>query len=186
MYLFKDDFKLGPATLIFALGLVRIPMNVKLLFAIISDGIPIFGSTRRSYLFIGALLTFTATLILGMFAHLSVWLTGGLLGLFSAGMAICSVIGEALIIETGHTKSNEQVTRTISAFSAFRKVTFAAMSYISSILVTRIPKQVWTCNIPIAAAYFSNGIGASFARLIGHSHGCRIIEAPDQCNKAMA
>ncbi|GBE59866.1 integral membrane protein [Babesia ovata] len=64
-----------------------------------------------------------------------------LLAVSSLGMALCSVIGEALIIETGRRQSNDQVTRTISTFCAFRKITFAGMSYLSSVLIMMMPKQ---------------------------------------------
>ncbi|GFE55524.1 integral membrane protein protein [Babesia ovis] len=141
LYLYKDDFKLGPALLIFILGLIRIPMNIKILFAFLSDGVPLWGSRRRSYLVIGSMLCLASNFILGFYAHLSLVWTTLLLAVSSLGMALCSVIGEALIIESGRRQTNDQVTRTISTFCAFRKLTFAAMSYLSSVLIMIMPKQ---------------------------------------------
>ncbi|EDO05843.2 prohibitin BT1 folate/biopterin transporter family protein [Babesia bovis T2Bo] len=141
LYLYKDDFQLGPAMLIFILGLVRIPMNIKILFAFLSDGVPIFGSRRRSYLIIGSLLCLASNFILGLCAHTSLLWTTVLLAVSSLGMALCSVIGEALIIESGRRQNNDQVTKTISTFCAFRKLTFAGMSYLSSVLIMIMHKK---------------------------------------------
>lgn len=104
LYLFKDVFKLGPgmcrfahlhttaAFLIFILGVIRIPMNIKLLFAFLSDGVPLFGSRRKSYLLIGSLLCLVSNFILGFYAHLSLLWTTLLLAMSSLGMAVGSAL----------------------------------------------------------------------------------------------
>nr|PVC52785.1 hypothetical protein MACL_00000527 [Theileria orientalis] len=142
MYLYKDDFHISPALLTFILGLIRLPLNVKLLFAFTSDSVPIFGSRRKSYLAIGSFICFASMFTLGLLDEdYSIVLTTGLFALCSLGSALCSVIGEALVIECAYKQSNEQVTKTISTFYTFRKLTFAAMSYLSSVLIMIIKKR---------------------------------------------
>uniref|UniRef100_A0A3B0N6U8 BT1 family, putative n=1 Tax=Theileria annulata TaxID=5874 RepID=A0A3B0N6U8_THEAN len=142
LYLYKDDFKISPALLTFILGLIRLPLNSKLLLAFMSDSVPIFGSRRKSYLAIGSFICFSSMFVLGLLNEsYSIVLTTLLFALCSLGSALCSVIGEALVIECAYKQSTDQVTKTISTFYTFRKLTFAAMSYLSSVLMMIIKKR---------------------------------------------
>ena len=49
-FLLKDELHLGPAELSALTGLFTLPWTIKPLYGFISDGVPLFGSRRRSYL----------------------------------------------------------------------------------------------------------------------------------------
>ena len=75
-----------------------IPWSIKILYGLISDNLPIFGSRRKSYLLIMALFQFISMLILG-FQHaedesLAVWM------LFFSNMSIAfsDVIVDSLMV----------------------------------------------------------------------------------------
>ncbi|ORM41347.1 Folate-biopterin transporter [Babesia sp. Xinjiang] len=93
-------------------------------------------------------------------------------------MALCSVIGEALIIESGRRQSNDQVTRTISTFCAFRKLTFAGMAYLSSVLIMIMPKQqlFLMCSVIPLVVLMS-------AFFIVENEDCRQLSVKEQWSK---
>ncbi|EKX72843.1 BT1 folate/biopterin transporter family protein [Theileria equi strain WA] len=127
--------------LIFICGLIRLPLNIKMLFAFMSDSLPIFGSRRRSYLTIGSLTVLFAMLMLGIPNEQGIVATTSYLTLSYLGMTMCNVVGEALVIESGRHQSNDQVTRSMSAFCAFRKLTFAAILYLGAVLMMVVPTR---------------------------------------------
>lgn len=49
-YLYKDDFKMSPASVAFATSLASIPWIIKPLWGFISDCFPIMGRRRSPYL----------------------------------------------------------------------------------------------------------------------------------------
>lgn len=62
-FLLKDQLHLGPAELSALTGLFTLPWTIKPLYGFLSDGFPLFGYRRRSYLVIAGLLggfTYTA------------------------------------------------------------------------------------------------------------------------------
>jgi len=51
-FLYKDDFKMSPAEVTIASGIVYSPWIFKPLYGLLSDSLPIFGERRKSYLII--------------------------------------------------------------------------------------------------------------------------------------
>ncbi|CAJ1943633.1 unnamed protein product [Cylindrotheca closterium] len=63
-FLLKDELHLGPAELSALTGLFTLPWTIKPLYGFLSDGIPLFGFRRRSYLILCGLLgAFSYTLV---------------------------------------------------------------------------------------------------------------------------
>lgn len=142
LYLFKDDFKIDPALLAVVLGSLRLPWTVKPLWAVMADNLPLFGYRRKSYIFVGATMCIVATLGIGLGGYRSLAATTSLLLLYFWGSAICNVIGEALVVEAGRRDANAAGTaRTVSVFFAFRKISFATVSYLSGLLLAIMAKQ---------------------------------------------
>lgn len=142
LYLFKDDFKIDPALLAVVLGALRLPWTVKPLWAVMADNFPLFGYRRKSYIFIGASMCIVATLGIGLGGYRSLAATTSLLLLYFWGSAVCNVIGEALVVEAGRRDASEEATaRTVSMFFAFRKISFATVSYLSGVLLAIMAKQ---------------------------------------------
>lgn len=64
-FLLKDELHLGPAELSALTGLFTIPWTIKPLYGFLSDGFPIFGSRRRSYLIIAGIIGFLSYTLVG-------------------------------------------------------------------------------------------------------------------------
>eukprot|EP00978_Attheya_sp_CCMP212_P018594 scaffold51080_cov45-Attheya_sp.AAC.2 len=54
-FLLKDELKLGPAELSALTGIFALPWTIKPLYGFLSDGLPLFGYRRRSYLVLAGL-----------------------------------------------------------------------------------------------------------------------------------
>lgn len=161
LYLFKDDFRIDPALLAVVLGALRLPWTVKPLWALAADNFPLFGYRRKSYIFLGASMCIVATLGIGLGGYKSLYATTLLLLLYFWGSAICNVIGEALVVEAGRRDVNEEATaRTVSVFFAFRKLSFATVSYLSGLLLAVMAKQY---VFVVAAALPAAVLFATFA-----------------------
>ncbi|KAL8448831.1 hypothetical protein Emed_003539 [Eimeria media] len=168
LYLFKDDFKVDPALLAVVLGALRLPWTVKPLWAVMADNLPLFGYRRKSYIFVGAAMCIAATLGIGLGGYKSIWATTSLLLLYFWGSAICNVIGEALVVEAGRRDASEEGTaRTVSIFFAFRKLSFATVSYLSGLLLAIMAKQY---IFIIAAALPTAVVIANFWLEEPHAH----------------
>eukprot|EP00581_Thalassiosira_minuscula_P018129 CAMPEP_0183714082 /NCGR_PEP_ID=MMETSP0737-20130205/8755_1 /TAXON_ID=385413 /ORGANISM="Thalassiosira miniscula, Strain CCMP1093" /LENGTH=624 /DNA_ID=CAMNT_0025942987 /DNA_START=112 /DNA_END=1986 /DNA_ORIENTATION=+ len=57
-FLLKDDLHLGPAEMSATLGVLALPWTIKPLYGFLSDGFPIFGYRRRSYLVLAGIIGF--------------------------------------------------------------------------------------------------------------------------------
>lgn len=168
LYLFKDDFKIDPALMAVVLGALRMPWTVKPLWAVMADNFPLFGYRRKSYIFVGAAMCIVATLGIGLGGYKSLAATTSLLLLYFWGSAICNVIGEALVVEAGRRDASEEGTaRTVSVFFAFRKISFATVSYLSGLLLAIMAKQY---VFVIAAALPTAVIIANFWLEEPHAH----------------
>ncbi|KAL8269804.1 hypothetical protein Esti_006283 [Eimeria stiedai] len=168
LYLFKDDFKVDPALLAVVLGALRLPWTVKPLWAVMADNLPLFGYRRKSYIFVGAAMCIAATLGIGLGGYKSMLATTSLLLLYFWGSAICNVIGEALVVEAGRRDASEEGTaRTVSVFFAFRKLSFATVSYLSGLLLAIMAKQY---IFIIAAALPAAVVIANFWLEEPHAH----------------
>ncbi|CRH03751.1 folate transporter 1, putative [Plasmodium relictum] len=141
MFLFKDNYKLDPASLNIVMSLIKIPWSIKLLWAILSDSYPIFGYRRKYYLLLGSLSCIISLVSLGLINHTNIGLTIGLLIIFFFGSSLCNVIGEAQVVESSRKGSFNNSAKNVSAFFAFRKFSFAAMSYLSGYLLSFMIKQ---------------------------------------------
>ncbi|KAF8820677.1 putative folate/biopterin transporter [Cardiosporidium cionae] len=187
MYLYKDDFNIDPAMLGFILAALRIPWTVKPVWALLSDNFPLLGYRRKSYVILGSFMCVVSTLGIGIFGFLWMWSTTCLLFLYFTGSAVCqpfntvisfiidflypsylfillpvcNVIGEALVVEAGRRDPREDgAAKTVSTFFAFRKLSFAIMSYLSGILLDYIPKQyvfliatIMPCSVLISSFF---------------------------------
>lgn len=57
-FLLKDDLHLGPAEMSATMGILALPWTIKPLYGFLSDGFPIFGYRRRSYLVLAGAIGF--------------------------------------------------------------------------------------------------------------------------------
>ena len=64
--LFKSHYKLDPGYVQTLQAFTFLPWSIKIVYGIISDNFPIFGSRRKSYLLIMAVLQFVTMIVLGL------------------------------------------------------------------------------------------------------------------------
>ena len=93
----------SPTTIAMFMGLLALPWSLKVLFGLLSDLVPLFGSRRRNYLLISSVSASAGLLMLYFFpvpagGH---WLLFAWLLLPTIGIAFGDVLVDALMVETG-------------------------------------------------------------------------------------
>ncbi|EKX72396.1 BT1 folate/biopterin transporter family protein [Theileria equi strain WA] len=112
-----------------------------MVFAFMSDSFPIFGSKRKSYLVLGSLVLMSSLVILGTSTDQGIVATTFLLAMCSLGMTLCNVVSEALLVESGASKSDYQVTNSVSIYYIARRLVWVSMVYLSAILMMSMSKR---------------------------------------------
>jgi MFS family permease len=100
-FLLKDEMRLTPAQTATFLALVGFAWNVKPLYGLISDLIPIFGYRRRSYLLVTTAMAALGWLALGVLPAYPWGLTLAILALTGMGLAFTDVLCDAVMVEEG-------------------------------------------------------------------------------------
>lgn len=109
-FLLKDEFHLGPAELSATLGLLSLPWTIKPLYGFLSDGFPIFGYRRRSYLVLAGFVGFLSYLVLAFGldtvtsadgVDTSMALTVAVISLIlsSASIALSDVVADGIVVQ---------------------------------------------------------------------------------------
>ena len=109
-FLLKDEFHLGPAELSATLGLLSIPWTIKPLYGFLSDGFPIFGYRRRSYLVLAGFVGFLSYLVLafgldtvtsvdGVNTSMALTVAVASLLLSSASIALSDVVADGIVVQ---------------------------------------------------------------------------------------
>jgi folate/biopterin transporter len=104
-FLLKDELHLGPAELSALTGIFSLPWTIKPLYGFLSDGFPLWGYRRRSYLIICGILCCLSYLALGFdFAGVLTddWtLTATVISLLlgSACIAFCDVVADGIVVQ---------------------------------------------------------------------------------------
>lgn len=106
-FLLKDELHLGPAELSALTGLFALPWTIKPLYGFLSDGFPLFGFRRRSYLILCGLVgTLSYTLVgnrfFGLLNEGDPWIipaTVGALIVSSACIAFSDVVADGIVVQ---------------------------------------------------------------------------------------
>lgn len=143
-YIYKDDIKISPAWISFVLSIPRVGWTIKPLLCVFSDNYPIFGSRRKSYMIIGCLINLISSILIALYKTPSFIVTTILLGTWNLGSALCSVAGEALVVEVGRHKDDSTAMNQVSIYFAFKRISISIMAYCSSIaLLYMKPKDIF-------------------------------------------
>ena len=104
-YLLKDELHLGPAEMSALTGLLVIPWTIKPLYGFLSDGFPLFGYQRKSYLIAAGIvgsLSYAALGFQGFWAGLETGtaITGSLAAMMlsSACIALSDVVADGIVV----------------------------------------------------------------------------------------
>jgi MFS family permease len=103
-FLLKDEMRLGASDTATFLALVGMAWNVKPLYGLLSDMVPVLGSRRRSYLLGTTAMAAVGWLGLGLLPAYSWGLTLTILGLAGLGLAFTDVLCDAVMVEEGQAR----------------------------------------------------------------------------------
>lgn len=103
-FFLKDDLMLSPAQVSALMGIAAIPWITKPVIGFLSDGKPLFGYRRRSYLFLSGILGAIAWLCLATIVNN---LTGAIVAILctSLSVAISDVIVDSVVVERAKSES---------------------------------------------------------------------------------
>ena len=104
-YFYKDELHLSPAEMAAITGIVSIPWIIKPLYGFISDGLPLFGYKRKSYLILSGIIGCLAWLAMGFIVTDS---TGAIIAnvIGSASIAVSDVVVDSLVVEKSRVPSS--------------------------------------------------------------------------------
>jgi MFS family permease len=100
-FLLKDEMRLSAAETATFLAFVGFAWNVKPLYGLISDLIPLLGYRRRSYLCVTTAMAALGWLVLGVLPAYPWGLTLAILALTGMGLAFTDVLCDAVMVEEG-------------------------------------------------------------------------------------
>eukprot|EP01042_Synura_sphagnicola_P000528 gene528-564_t len=94
----KDELHLSPAELAGITGLTTLPWMIKPIYGFLSDGFPIWGYRRKSYLILSGILGFASWISFGTFVTTPLQVIISNI-LASGSVAISDVIADSLVVE---------------------------------------------------------------------------------------
>ena len=100
-FLLKDEMRLSAAETATFLALIGFAWNVKPLYGLTSDLVPLLGYRRRSYLLVTTAMAALGWLVLGLLPAYPWSLTLVILGLTGMGLAFTDVLCDAVMVEEG-------------------------------------------------------------------------------------
>jgi MFS family permease len=103
-FLLKDEMRLSAAETATFLALIGFAWNVKPLYGLTSDLVPLLGYRRRSYLLVTTAMAALGWLVLGLLPAYPWGLTLAILGLTGMGLAFTDVLCDAVMVEEGQAR----------------------------------------------------------------------------------
>ncbi|WP_448571097.1 folate/biopterin family MFS transporter [Trichothermofontia sp.] len=143
-FFLKDDLGLGPAQVSALMGVAALPWMVKPLLGFVSDGLPLFGYRRRSYLLLSGLLGALSWLALATVVH-TVGMTMLAIMLGSLSVAISDVIADSLVVERARRETQAQVGSLQSLCWGTTALGGLTTAYLSGFLLARLDSQAVFC-----------------------------------------
>jgi folate/biopterin transporter len=173
-FLLKDELHLGPAEMSALTGLFTLPWTIKPLYGFLSDGLPIFGYRRRSYLVLCGILGCLSYLSLGFpTIHFTLgdmvtndynnqqdvtWITIELL-LGSACIACCDVVADGIVVQLTRDSRDPKVAGGLQSLCWGSAAVGGLLSayFSGSLLTTMTPRQVFgiTAILPFLVTLIS-------------------------------
>lgn len=177
-FLLKDELHMGPAELSALTGLFTLPWTIKPLYGFLSDGVPLFGYRRRSYLILcGFLGSICYAGVATNFFGVLQWFQGYALNDFqllttiaslvvsSGCIAFSDVVADGIVVQK--TREADLAGQT-SIAGGLQSLCWGSASlgalisayYSGSLLQTFTPQQVlgFTAFLPLIVAIFAFGI----------------------------
>eukprot|EP00611_Tribonema_gayanum_P032266 TRINITY_DN954_c0_g1_i2.p1 TRINITY_DN954_c0_g1~~TRINITY_DN954_c0_g1_i2.p1 ORF type:complete len:492 (+),score=68.81 TRINITY_DN954_c0_g1_i2:1589-3064(+) len=108
-FFLKDELGLAPAELAALTGIFTLPWVLKPLYGFLSDGVPIFGYRRRSYMLLSGLTGAGAWAYLSLYAHTPAEATAACV-LANLGVAVSDVVADSLVVEKARDSQSQAVS----------------------------------------------------------------------------
>jgi MFS family permease len=121
----KQHFGFSPSQIATLYAIIRFPWNIKPVYGLLSDFVPLFGRRRKSYLVLSSALASAAGFTLVALPEYSAIALGTLMTLMGLGLAFNDVLTDALMVENG---------RRLSLTGAFQSVQWAAINTASVLI----------------------------------------------------
>jgi len=153
-FFLKDDLALSPAEVSALLGVVALPWMIKPVFGFLSDGLPLFGYRRRTYLVLAGLLGTGAWLALATIVD-KPWQATIAIALSSLSVAISDVIVDSLVVERARKESQSDAGALQSLCWGASAIGGIITAYLSGALLERFSVQTMfaiTATFPLIVA----------------------------------
>lgn len=167
-FLLKDDFHLGPAEMSALTGLFSLPWTIKPLYGFISDGFPIFGYRRQSYLVLCGILGSAFYLALAsnfggaVDNEWTMTLTIVSLLASSATIAFSDVVADGLVVQQTRDAEDPKVAGGLQSLCWGSAATGGLLSayFSGSLLEIMTPRNVFglTAVLPLLVAFTATNI----------------------------
>jgi folate/biopterin transporter len=148
-FFLKDDLGLSPAQMGALTGIAAIPWIIKPLFGFLSDGLPLFGYRRRSYLILSGLLGSLSWLVLATMVN-SVWGVTLTLLVTSLSVAVSDVIADSVVVE----RAQQESLRKAGSLQSLTWGTAALGGLITAYFSGLLLEQISTRTIFVITACF--------------------------------
>ena len=139
-FFLKDDLGLSPAEVAALTGIAALPWVIKPVFGLISDGLPLFGYRRRTYLVLSGILGTLSWVALATAVN-SAWAAAGAMLLASLSVAISDVIADSLVVERARKESLGQAGSLQSLTWGVAAVGGFITAYLSGWLLEHLSSQ---------------------------------------------
>jgi len=103
-FFLKDDLGLSPAQVGALVGVGALPWTIKPVFGFLSDGLPLFGYRRRSYLILSGILGMLAWAALATVVN-NTWMAIAAIFTASLSVALSDVIVDSIVVERARKES---------------------------------------------------------------------------------
>ena len=156
-FLFKDQFGLGPAESAALLGVTSLPWVIKPLYGFLSDGLPLFGYRRKSYLILAGLVGSASWLSLATLVQTPAQAVLAST-LASLGVAVCDVVVDSLVVERARDEASAGSGALQSLCWSCQSVGALTSAYFSGALLEAMsPQQVFgiTALFPLLVVLMS-------------------------------
>jgi len=115
-FFLKDELHLQPADLAAITGILSLPWVLKPLYGFISDGLPLFGSRRRSYIFLSGLLGASAWTALSQASIVTDAKSAVAMSVVtSLSVAISDVVADSIVVEKARKAGSQAVSGSLQS-----------------------------------------------------------------------
>jgi folate/biopterin transporter len=163
-FLLKDELQLGPAEMSALTGIFALPWTIKPLYGFVSDGFPLFGYRRRSYLILAGMVGSISYFLLGsnfmgIFGKDVLQATIASLLVSSACIAMSDVVADGIVVQQTRDSTDPNVAGGLQSLCWGSAAVGGLLSayFSGSLLEVMTPRDVFslTAVLPFLVAFIA-------------------------------